>query len=182
MNKKKKSFSNIYLPVSTDSDSKRCRFESFKNHRTREKIIQYQESTQADFELPTKTLTVIYVLDRFMKRLFLGLLVCGNVKAKQLDPAGSIRKIEFQALSLKLGCQASLSKANSDELLCFKNAIIDQGLQTETQGCSLRIYNLNDKKFESFPYYLSTCEILLTPKLCQAGGLRSTTTTKTKTQ
>ena len=57
----------------------------------------------------------------------------------------------LKELAKKLNCEATLTGANSTELYCFRNDVIDPGQQTETRGCSIRRYDLEKKEFIGFP-------------------------------
>lgn len=73
-------------------------------------------------------------------------------------------------IALELGCQATLYAEDMTTMICFRDDVLDAGLATETKGCSVRLYNLEQKKYVNFKYS-KTDEVLLTPKECLSGGV-----------
>jgi esterase/lipase superfamily enzyme len=74
----------------------------------------------------------------------------------------------------QLGCQAAMSSDTVRTLICFRNDVLDSGLETETKGCSVRLYDLDEKKIIGFNPYDKKAEdeILLVPFACESGGVQ----------
>jgi esterase/lipase superfamily enzyme len=87
------------------------------------------------------------------------------------------RSFDFEAqkqTATELGCLAAIGAEDRNMLVCFRDEVLDQGKATEIAGCSVRLYDLEDKQFIGYDgRELEPGQILLAPLTCQDGGLQA---------
>jgi esterase/lipase superfamily enzyme len=74
----------------------------------------------------------------------------------------------------ELGCKAAIGAEERDLLVCFRDDVLDAGKPTEIQGCAVRLYDLEEKKFLGYNRREDETpgEVLLAPQACLQGGLQ----------
>lgn len=79
----------------------------------------------------------------------------------------------LKSAAQKLNCQAGLAAGEGSLMVCFRNDVLDEGKETETKGCAVRLYDLNDEKFVEIGHGQEAADIILAPKSCQNGGIET---------
>ena len=77
----------------------------------------------------------------------------------------------LRSVAQKLNCQAGMASAEGSLLVCFRNDVLDADKDTETKGCAVRLYDLQEEKFVEIGDGQESAEIILAPKACQSGGI-----------
>lgn len=94
-------------------------------------------------------------------------------------------RASLQSKAKELNCQAAIEAESGNSLVCFRDEVMDLGMDTETKGCGVRLYDRASHSFFGFhtskelkevqeagANLHSEDQLLLAPLSCEAGGLR----------